>query len=127
MTSSKSYFRIIIKTLLVVFFLGGCATYQGSYTLPEALQANRDKNRKVMITTVDNDKIEYQKIDMRDGEWVGQKVQNAGRSGFEPISPEAISKIEVERSTQTAANEGGSVLAILGVIVLIPLLIAAAI
>ena len=116
-------FRFISIFLSLIIILQGCAsTYQGSYTLPEALVSER----KVRITTHDYERIEYQKIDTLKGQWVGQKTID-NRVVLEPIIPNRITKIELGPTQEAQAKEGQTALAIIGGVVLLTLLFYTAI
>ena len=111
-------FRFISIFLSLIIILQGCAsTYQGSYTLPEALASER----KVRITTHDYERIEYQKIDTLKGQWVGQKTID-NRVVLEPIIPNRITKIELGPTQETQAKVGQKALGILAVVVLLTFL-----
>ena len=116
------YFKFLAFYLSAVIIIQGCASaYQGSYTLPEALASER----KARITTHDNERIEYKKIDTLKGQWVGERV-TGDRVVLEPIIPNRISKIELGPSAQTQAKDGQTVLAIIAGIVLMVVLVVSA-
>ncbi|MBT8268568.1 MAG: hypothetical protein KJN59_05035 [Bacteroidia bacterium] len=106
----------------MIIIIQSCAsTYQGSYTLPEALASER----KARITIQDNERIEYQKIDTLKGQWVGQKAID-NRIVLEPIIPNRITKIELGPSPVAQAKEGQKALGIiLGGVLLIGLMVIA--
>ena len=122
MKKLKLNYKFLAFFLIVVIIFQSCAaTYQGSYTLPEALAANR----KVQITTISNNRIEYQKIDTLNGRWAGQKVMN-DRLVYELINPKTITNIKLHRSNAAEAKEGQMVLGVIATVALVGIVLATA-
>ncbi|MFK2818724.1 hypothetical protein U0L90_01245 [Flavobacteriaceae sp. LMIT009] len=103
------YSKLVALSLSLLLILQSCvASYQGSYTLTDALNFNR----KIKIKTTDS-QIVYSDIDTLNGKWIGQKQAN-NSVVYDTINPESIVKIQLERSKQSESKEG---LIILGAIV----------
>ncbi|MCK5400935.1 MAG: hypothetical protein KAJ28_04810 [Flavobacteriaceae bacterium] len=114
MNTKKIHLRIVTFFLSILLIFQSCASYKGSYTLQEAFETNR----KVQILTITNEKLEYQKIDTLNGQWVGQKLINNTDLVYDPISPQTIRNIQVMRSKQDEKKEGRVILIIIGGVVL---------
>lgn len=115
MKTNKFYYRIIAVFFSALILVQSCASYQGSYTMMDALRSKRE----VKITTITNDKLEYRKIDTLNGQWVGQKLTNNNKLIYEPIDTQSVVKIEMKRSKQSEKKEGLIVVGIIGAVVLV--------
>ena len=123
MKSSNSFYKIMVYFLSTLLIVQSCAsTYKGSYTLPEALASKR----KVQITTHDNERLKYQKVDTLKGQWVGERVID-NRIVLEPIIPNRITKIELGPTTEAQAKEGRIAIGIIAGAALFIILISGAI
>lgn len=119
MKAYNTVFRLKAVFLAIVMIFQSCAaSYQGSYTLPQALAANRE----AQITTISNEQIEYKKIDTLNGKWVGQKVVNE-RLVYEPLNTQTITKIELKRTKESASKEGRKVIGIIATVALLGILL----
>lgn len=123
MKTEKTVFKLKALFLAIVIILQGCASYQGSYTLQEALNAEG----KVQITSIENEKFVYKTIDTLQGQWVGEKILKNNKTKLEVLKPETITKIEFERSAKAERAEGVTILTIIALPVLVIVGIAAAI
>jgi len=124
MKTIKNQLKVVAIFLSAILLFQSCvANYSGSYTLMEAYNSKR----ATRITTVNNDKFEYSKIDTLNGQFVGQKYTSDNQLVNEPFSTKAITKIELKRTKESSSKEGLIILgAIVGVVLVIVALTSAA-
>ena len=119
MKSIKINLKVIAVLLSVILLLQSCgspSSYIGSYSLMDAYNSKRETR----ITTVNQEKFKYLKIDTINGKFVGQKLSN-NQLVNEPLDTKAITRVELKKTKESRNNE---VLAfLLGITLLVSLIL----
>lgn len=108
--------KFVCVFLVFVILLQSCAAYQET---PVSIAEAMDTNHKVLVTTSDDTKLKFKKIELTDGMYYGITKDYKGKIVKTPLKESEIKTFRIlDKSNSTALTIG---------IIVIPLIIVAVI